>query len=472
MKKITMDEIVNLAKARGFVYAGSEIYGGLANTWDYGPLGIELKNNIQQVWWKTFVQKRSDMVGLDAGILMNPKVWVASGHVGGFSDPLIDCKNCQSRHRADKLIENNATEKGGDIVADGWTPEESLVYLNDNNVVCPTCKERDWGSIREFNLMFKTKQGVLEDTSADIYLRPETAQGIFVNFANVLRTSRKKLPFGVAQVGKAFRNEITPGNFIFRTREFEQMEIEYFVKPEEAKKFHKQWEKDIWKFLKETLQVNRIDDFRLRWHSPEEVSHYSDGTFDIEYQYPFGGWGELWGCASRTDFDLKAHEDNSGKELKYRDPVTNEVYRPYVIEPSFGLSRTVLMILADAYTVEELEGGESRVVMKFAPRLAPIKVAIMPLMKKLGEKAQEIFQELSEYLMCEYDETGSIGKRYRKHDEIGTPYCVTVDFDTTGTGTDSNPELLNTVTVRNRDTMEQSRMPISDLLQFFQEAVR
>lgn len=464
--KVSMEEIINLAKGRGFVYSGSEIYGGLANAWDYGPLGIELKNNIQKLWWDHFVRKRLNMVGIDAGILMNPKVWEASGHVGGFSDPLIECKACNSRHRADHLIEDYSAAQNEKIIADGWDKEKTKNFLEENKITCPSCKKLNWGDIKEFNLMFKTKQGVSEESSADIYLRPETAQGIFVNFANILRSSRKKLPFGVAQIGKAFRNEITPGNFIFRTREFEQMEIEFFVKPGEEAKWHKYWEEEIWKFLKDVLKVNREDDFKLRWHEDDELSHYSSGTFDIEYNFPFG-WSELWGCASRTDFDLKQHELHSKKDLKYTDPETNEKYVPYVIEPTFGLTRTLLMVLLDAYTIEKLEDGTERTVLKFNPKLAPIKIAVLPLVKKLSNKAKEVFESLSEEFYCDFDESGAIGKRYRRNDEIGTPYCITIDFDTTGDGEDNNIENLETVTVRDRDTMKQERVKISNLVSYF-----
>ena len=468
---MNMETIVNLAKHRGFVYPGSDIYGGLANTWDYGPLGSELKNNIRDIWWKHFVQSRMDMVGLDASILMNPKVWEASGHVGGFSDPLIDCKECKSRHRADKLIEEDADKKGEDIVADGWTAEKTKSYMEENNIVCPNCDALAWGEVKQFNLMFKTKQGVSEDSGADVYLRPETAQGIFVDFKHVQRTSRKKVPFGVGQVGKAFRNEITPGNFIFRTREFEQMEIEYFVKPGTEDEWMKNWEGDIWNFLHNVLKVNDKGAFRLRWHNDDELSHYSSGTFDIEYQFPFGGWSELWGCASRTDFDLTQHEKHSGEDMKYFDPQTNEKYIPYVVEPTFGLTRTFLMILCDAYTEEDLGEGDSRTVLKFAPALAPVKVAVLPLVKKLNAEAEEVFAELSKHFACDFDDAGQIGKRYRRQDEIGTPFCVTVDFDTTGTGNDSDPALKDTVTVRDRDTMEQVRLPISELKAYFEEKI-
>lgn len=458
----SIEKIINLCKGRGFVYPGSDIYGGLANTWDYGPLGVELKNNIRDIWWKYFVQQRMDMLGLDSSILMNPKVWEASGHVGGFSDPLVDCKSCKTRHRADKLIEECWNEKGIDNVADGWSDEKTLKYMNDENIHCPNCKEKNWSDIRKFNLMFKTQQGVTEGSGADIYLRPETAQGIFVDFKHLMNSGRKKLPFGVGQVGKAFRNEITPGNFIFRTREFEQMEIEYFVKPGTEGEWHKKWEEEMLSFLYDILKVNEKENFRLRWHNPDELSHYSSGTFDIEYKFPFG-WSELWGCASRTDFDLAQHEKFSGQDMKYFDPETNEKYLPYVIEPTFGLTRSLFMILCDAYTEETLEDGETRTVLKLAPSLAPIKVAVLPLVKKLSEDAMEVYKELSKHFVCDFDVSGAIGKRYRKQDEIGTPYCVTIDFDTTGTGDNSDPALKATVTVRDRDSMEQKRVAISEL---------
>ena len=457
-----IEKLIQLSKKRGFIFAGSEIYGGLSNAWDYGPLGVELKNNIRDLWWNHYVKKRQDIVGLDASILMNPKVWEASGHVSGFSDPLIDCKNCKTRHRADKLIEDYFQKNGIDDVADGWSEEKSLTYISDNKIVCPNCEKQDWSDIRKFNLMFKTRQGVTEDNSAEIYLRPETAQGIFVDFNQILNSSRKKIPFGVAQVGKAFRNEITPGNFIFRTREFEQMEIEYFIEPGKQDEFHKIWEEEMQSFLYSQLKINSKEDFRLRWHNENELSHYSSGTFDIEYKFPFG-WSELWGCASRTDFDLNQHAKHSGKNLEYFDPFTNKKYVPFVIEPTFGLSRTVLMILCDAYKEEELEDGETRIVLKLAPKLAPFTAAVFPLVKKLSAKSTEICDELSNYFSVDFDDGGAIGKRYRKHDEIGTPFTITVDFDTTGEGDNSDPKLKNTVTVRDRDTMIQERIKIENL---------
>ncbi len=450
----TMEKIVSLCKGRGFVYPGSEIYGGLANTWDYGPLGVELKNNVKKAWWKKFVQESKYNVGLDAAILMNPTTWVASGHVGGFSDPLMDCKECKTRHRADKLIEDF-----DGTVADGWTNEEMAKYIEEKQIACPDCGKRNFTDIRKFNLMFKTFQGVTEDAKNELFLRPETAQGIFVNFKNIQRTSRKKVPFGVAQIGKSFRNEITPGNFTFRTREFEQMELEFFCKPGTDlewfaywKEFCKQWLLDLG--IKE-------ENLRLRDHKPEELSHYSNATTDFEFLFPFG-WGELWGVADRTDFDLTAHTNTSGETLDYMDPVTNERYVPYVIEPSLGADRVTLAFLVDAYDEETVGENDTRVVMHFHPALAPIKAAVLPLSKKLAEPAEELFENLSKKFMCEYDDAGSIGKRYRRQDEIGTPLCITVDFDTEQDGC---------VTVRDRDTMEQVRIPISDVEKYISEKV-
>ncbi|MBQ4543743.1 MAG: glycine--tRNA ligase [Clostridia bacterium] len=450
----TMEKIVALCKGRGFVYPGSEIYGGLANTWDYGPLGVELKNNVKKAWWKKFVQESKYNVGLDAAILMNPTTWVASGHVGGFSDPLMDCKECKTRHRADKLIEDF-----DGTVADGWTNEEMAKYIEEKQIACPDCGKRNFTDIRKFNLMFKTFQGVTEDAKNELFLRPETAQGIFVNFKNIQRTSRKKVPFGVAQIGKSFRNEITPGNFTFRTREFEQMELEFFCKPGTDlewfaywKEFCKQWLLDLG--IKE-------ENLRLRDHKPEELSHYSNATTDFEFLFPFG-WGELWGVADRTDFDLTAHTNTSGETLDYMDPVTNERYVPYVVEPSLGADRVTLAFLVDAYDEETVGENDTRVVMHFHPALAPIKAAVLPLSKKLAEPAEELFENLSKKFMCEYDDAGSIGKRYRRQDEIGTPLCITVDFDTEQDGC---------VTVRDRDTMEQVRIPISDVEKYISEKV-
>ncbi len=443
----TMEKIVSLCKGRGFVYPGSEIYGGLANTWDYGPLGVELKNNVKKAWWKKFVQESPYNVGLDSAILMNPMTWVASGHVGGFSDPLIDCKECKTRHRADKLIEDF-----DGTVADGWSNEQMLDYIKTNNIVCPDCGKLNFTDIRKFNLMFKTFQGVTEDSTNEIYLRPETAQGIFVNFKNIQRTSRKKVPFGVAQVGKSFRNEITPGNFTFRTREFEQMELEFFCEPGTDLEWFNYWKEFCKNWL---LDLNiKEENLRLRDHSPEELAFYSKATTDFEFMFPFG-WGELWGIADRTDYDLGQHAKTSGETMEYIDPVdTNKRYIPYVIEPSLGADRVTLAFLVEAYDEETVGENDTRVVMHFHPALAPIKVAVLPLSKKLSEQATEIYQKLSKKFMCEYDESGSIGKRYRRQDEIGTPLCVTVDFDT---------ENDNSVTVRDRDTMEQVRISIDEL---------
>lgn len=455
----SMDTIVNLCKARGYIYPGSEIYGGLANTWDYGPLGVELKNNVKKLWRKKFIQESKYNVGLDAAILMNPQTWVASGHVGGFSDPLIDCKECKTRHRADKLIEEWAHEQGKDMIADGMSDEEMIKFLDDNNIPCPNCGKHNFTSIRKFNLMFKTFQGVTEDAKAEIYLRPETAQGIFVNFKNVMRTTRKKLPMGIAQVGKAFRNEITPGNFTFRTREFEQMELEFFCKPGTDLEWHEYWKKFCEDWL---LGLGmKKENIRLRDHSPEELVFYSKATTDIEYAFPFG-WGELWGIADRTDYDLTNHMNMSKEDFTYLDPETNERYVPYCIEPSLGADRVALAFLCNSYDEEEIAEGDTRTVLHLHPALAPYKVAVLPLSKKLSEKAEEVYTQLSKKFMCEYDETGSIGKRYRREDEIGTPYCVTVDFDTLED---------NTVTVRDRDTMEQVRININDLEKWIEEKV-
>ena len=447
----SMDTIVNLCKARGYIYPGSEIYGGLANTWDYGPLGVELKNNVKNLWRKKFIQENKYNVGLDAAILMNPQTWVASGHVGGFSDPLIDCKECKTRHRADKLIEEWAHEQGKDMIADGMTDEEMVKFLDDNNIPCPSCGKHNFTSIRKFNLMFKTFQGVTEDAKAEIYLRPETAQGIFVNFKNVMRTTRKKLPMGIAQVGKSFRNEITPGNFTFRTREFEQMELEFFCKPGTDLEWHEYWKKFCEDWL---LGLGmKKENIRLRDHSPEELVFYSKATTDIEYAFPFG-WGELWGIADRTDYDLTNHMNISKEDFTYLDPETNERYVPYCIEPSLGADRVALAFLCNAYDKEEIAEGDTRTVLHLHPALAPFKVAVLPLSKKLSEKAEEVYTQLSKKFMCDYDESGSIGKRYRREDEIGTPYCVTVDFDTLED---------NAVTIRDRDTMEQVRVKIDEL---------
>lgn len=455
----SMEKIVNLCKARGYIYPGSEIYGGLANTWDYGPLGVEFKNNVKVAWRKKFIQENKMNVGLDAAILMNPQTWVASGHVGGFSDPLIDCKECKSRHRADKLIEEWATKNGKDVIADGWSDEQTVKYINDNNIVCPVCGKLNYTSIRKFNLMFKTFQGVTEDAKAEIYLRPETAQGIFVNFKNVLRTTRKKLPMGIAQIGKAFRNEITPGNFTFRTREFEQMELEFFCKPGTDLEWHSYWKEYCKNWL---LSLGmKEENIRLRDHEKEELSHYSNATTDIEFAFPFG-WGELWGIADRTDFDLKKHMEFSKEDMNYLDVETNEKYVPYCIEPSLGADRVALAFLCNAYEEEEIAEGDTRIVLHLHPVLAPYKVAILPLSKKLSDKANDVYDMLSKKFVCDYDETGSIGKRYRREDEIGTPYCVTIDFDTLEN---------NTVTIRDRDTMEQIRLPIDELNKWFEEKI-
>ena len=454
-----METIVRLCKSRGYVYPGSEIYGGLANTWDYGPLGVELKNNVKTAWRKKFIQENKNIVGLDAAILMNPETWVASGHVSGFSDPLLDCKECKTRHRADKLIESYAHEKGEDIVADGWTDEQMLKYINEHKIVCPKCGKLNYTDIRKFNLMFKTFQGVTEDSTSTVYLRPETAQGIFVDFKNVMRTTRKKIPMGIAQIGKAFRNEITPGNFTFRTREFEQMELEFFCKPGTDIEWWKYWKEFCKNWLLELGM--KEENIRLRDHSPEELVFYSKGTTDIEFAFPFG-WGELWGIADRTDYDLTAHQTHSKEDMSYLDPETNEKYIPYCIEPSVGADRVTLAFLCNAYEEQELGEGDTRVVLHLHPALAPYKAAILPLSKKLNDKADEIFQTLAKAFPVDYDDAGSIGKRYRRQDEIGTPYCITVDFDTLED---------NQVTVRDRDTMEQIRIPIDQVEKYISEKI-
>ena len=447
----SMETLVALCKNRGFIYPGSEIYGGLANTWDYGPLGNELKNNVKNAWRKKFIQEQKNVVGLDAAILMNPETWVASGHVGGFSDPLIDCKECKTRHRADKLIEEWAHKQGKDMIADGMSEQELIDFINEHKIPCPNCGKTNFTNIRKFNLMFKTSQGVTEDKKSEIYLRPETAQGIFVDFKSVLRTSRKKLPMGIAQIGKAFRNEITPGNFTFRTREFEQMEMEFFCKPGTDLEWFKYW-KDYSENWLLSLGMKK-ENIRLRDHSKEELVFYSKATTDIEFNFPFG-WGELWGIADRTDYDLSRHMEHSKQDLSYQDPETNEKYVPYVIEPSLGADRVVLAFLCNAYDEEEIAEGDVRTVLHLHPALAPYKVAVLPLSKKLSEKANEVYEELSKEFMCDYDEAGSIGKRYRREDEIGTPFCVTIDFDTLDD---------ESVTIRDRDTMEQVRVKIEDL---------
>lgn len=459
MENLTMDKIVGLCKSRGYVYPGSEIYGGLANTWDYGPLGVELKNNIKKAWMKKFVQESKYNVGLDAAILMNPDVWVASGHVGNFSDPLIDCKECKTRHRADKLIEEWAHEQGKDMIADGMSDEQLINFIKENHIPCPNCGKENFTDIRKFNLMFKTYQGVTEDSKSEIYLRPETAQGIFVNFKNAMRTTRRKLPMGIAQIGKAFRNEITPGNFTFRTREFEQMELEFFCKPGTDLEWHKYWKEFCENWLL-SLGMKK-ENIRLRDHSPEELSHYSNGTTDIEFTFPFG-WGELWGIADRTDYDLKQHMEHSKEDMTYLDPETNEKYIPYCIEPSLGCDRVALAFLCNAYDEEEIAEGDVRTVLHLHLALAPYKAAVLPLSKKLSEKAEEVYTKLSKKFMCDYDEAGSIGKRYRREDEIGTPYCITIDFDTLED---------ESVTVRDRDTMEQIRIKIDELEAWLQEKI-
>ena len=455
----TMDKIVSLAKARGFVYPGSEIYGGLANTWDYGNLGVELKNNVKRAWWKKFIQENPYNVGVDCAILMNPQTWVASGHLGGFSDPLMDCKECHERFRADKIIEDYAQEhniaRGGSVV--GWSQEQMMQFIEDNQVPCPTCGKHNFTEIRQFNLMFKTFQGVTEDAKNTVYLRPETAQGIFVNFKNVQRTSRKKIPFGIGQIGKSFRNEITPGNFTFRTREFEQMELEFFCEPDTDLEWFAYWKQFCIDWL-QTLGI-KLEEMRVRDHEKEELSFYSKATTDIEFLFPFG-WGELWGIADRTDYDLSRHAEVSGQDLSYFDDSKNEKYIPYVVEPSLGADRVVLAFLCAAYDEEELEGGDVRTVLHFHPALAPVKIGILPLSKKLNEGAEKIYTQLCKKYNCEFDDRGNIGKRYRRQDEIGTPFCVTYDFES---------ETDGCVTVRFRDSMEQERVAIADLDAYFAE---
>ncbi|MGI6765804.1 MAG: glycine--tRNA ligase [Lentihominibacter sp.] len=462
MTEVTMEKIMALAKNRGIIFPGSEIYGGLANTWDYGPLGVELKNNVKEAWRKKFVRESKYNVGLDAAILMNPETWVASGHVGGFADPLIDCKACKSRFRADQLVEGYMKENGiEDVQVDGWSNEKLEEYITGKGMTCPDCGKTDFTGIRQFNLMFRTFQGVTEDSKSEIYLRPETAQGIFVNFRNVQRTTRKKIPFGIAQVGKSFRNEITPGNFIFRTREFEQMELEFFCKPGTELEWFDYWRCYCADFLK-ALGI-KAENIRLRDHNPEELSHYSNATTDIEYLFPFG-WGELWGIASRTDFDLMAHQNHSGQDMSYLDPETNERFVPYCIEPSVGVERMLLAFMVDAYDEEVLtdaRGNEDiRKVLRLHPALAPFKAAVLPLSKKLGEIAEPVYEELKKHFNVDYDESGSIGKRYRRQDEIGTPFSICVDFDTVEDGS---------VTVRDRDTMDQIRIPIADVRAYIEE---
>ena len=459
----TMDKIVALAKSRGFVYPGSEIYGGLANTWDYGNLGVELKNNVKRAWWQKFVQESPYNVGVDCAILMNPQTWVASGHLGSFSDPLMDCKDCHERFRADKVIEDFAAEKNITLESsvDGWSHEEMEKFITDNNICCPSCGKHNFTQIREFNLMFKTFQGVTEDAKSIVYLRPETAQGIFVNFKNVQRTSRKKVPFGICQVGKSFRNEITPGNFTFRTREFEQMELEFFCKPGTQTEWFEYWRKFCYEWLL-ALGIDK-DHLRLRDHDKEELSFYSDHTTDIEYAFPFTDWGELWGIASRTDYDLTQHQNTSGEPMDYFDDETNEKYIPYVVEPSLGADRVTLAFLCEAYDEENIgteDKPDMRTVLHFHPAIAPVKIGVLPLSKKLNEGAEKIYARLSKKYNCEFDDRGNIGKRYRRQDEIGTPFCVTYDFDS---------ENDNAVTVRDRDSMEQERIKIEELDAYFAE---
>ncbi|NLL67234.1 MAG: glycine--tRNA ligase [Clostridiaceae bacterium] len=455
----TMEKVVALCKNRGFIFQGSEIYDGLANTWDYGPLGVEYKNNIKKAWWKKFIQESPYNVGVDCAILMNPQVWVASGHVAGFSDPLIDCKQCKTRHRADKIIEDFNIANNIDMVVDGLPNEEMTAYLKEKNIPCPNCGGHDFTDIRKFNLMFKTFQGVTEDSKYEIYLRPETAQGIFVNFKNVQRSTRKKIPFGIGQIGKSFRNEITPGNFTFRIREFEQMELEFFCEPGTDLDWFYYW-KDFCKNWLINLGMKE-ENIRMRDHSKEELSHYSKATTDIEFKFPFG-WGELWGIADRTDFDLKQHMEHAKEDLSYFDPVKNEKYIPYCVEPSLGADRVALAFLCDAYDEEEVAEGDVRTVLRLHPTLAPIKAAILPLSKKLSDEAFKIHEALSKEFVCEFDEAGSIGKRYRRQDEIGTPFCITFDFDSLED---------NCVTIRERDTMQQVRIPINDLNGYLKERI-
>ena len=454
----SMEKIVNLCKGRGFIYPGSEIYGGLANTWDYGNLGVELKNNMKKAWWSRFVTGNKYNVGVDCAILMNTQTYVASGHIGSFSDPLIDCKECHERFRADNII-NDWTKENGvtlDSSVDGWTNEAMMDYIKEHAIPCPTCGKHNFTDIRQFNLMFKTFQGVTEDAKNVVYLRPETAQGIFVNFKNVQRTSRKKIPFGIGQIGKSFRNEITPGNFTFRTREFEQMELEFFCKPGTDDEWFEYWKQYCIDFLNDLGMAP--DHIKARDHDPEELAFYSRHTTDLEYLFPSIGWGELWGIADRTDYDLTQHQNTSGQDMTYFDDTTNEKYLPYVIEPSLGADRVVLAFLCEAYDEEELEGGDMRTVLHFHPALAPVKIGVLPLSKKLNEGAEKVYDILSKHYNCEFDERGAIGKRYRRQDEIGTPYCVTYDFDS---------ETDNSVTIRDRDTMAQERIPIAELEAYF-----
>ena len=455
----SMETIVTLAKGRGFIYAGSEIYGGLANSWDYGPLGVEFKNNIKKAWWKKFVQECPYNVGLDSAIIMNPETWVASGHLGGFSDPLMDCKNCKTRHRADKLIEDYVAQNGLSDNPAAMSDSEMAEYIKEHEIACPDCGSHDFTDIRKFNLMFKTFQGVTEDSTSTLYLRPETAQGIFVNFKNIARTTRKKVPFGVAQIGKSFRNEITPGNFIFRTREFEQMELEFFCKPGTDLEWFEFWRGYCRDWLL-NLGMDK-DSLRLRDHDKDELCFYSKATTDFEFMFPFG-WGELWGVADRTDYDLTQHSNHSGESMEYFDPETNEKYIPYVIEPSLGADRVLLAFLCNAYDEEADENGNTRVVLRLHPALAPFKAAVLPLSKKLSEQASEVYTNLSKYFNVDFDDAGSIGKRYRRQDEIGTPFSICYDFESVED---------NCVTVRNRDTMESVRMPIAEVKDYIEKAL-
>ena len=458
--KKTMEKIVALCKNRGFIFPGSEIYGGLANSWDYGPLGVEFKNNVKRAWWKKFVQESRYNVGLDSAIIMNPEAWVASGHVGGFSDPLMDCKGCKARHRADKLIEEYAFQNGLNDNPAGWSFDEMADYIKEHGIVCPDCGGNSFTDIKKFNLMFKTFIGVTEDSTNTVYLRPETAQGIFVNFNSVQRSARKKLPFGVCQIGKSFRNEITPGNFVFRTREFEQMELEFFCKPGTDLEWFNYWKNFCHQWL---LNLGmKEENLRLRDHDPEELCFYSKATTDFEFLFPFG-WGELWGVADRTDYDLTQHQNHSGKDMTFFDQETGEHYIPYVVEPSLGADRVALAFLVDAYDEEELSEGDVRVVLHLHPALAPVKAAVLPLSKKLSDKALELYDELAKEFNVDFDETGSIGKRYRREDEIGTPFCITYDFDTENDGC---------VTVRDRDTMEQVRIPLSEVKNYITERLK
>lgn len=458
MAAVSMDTLVNLCKTRGYVYPGSEIYGGLANTWDFGPLGVELKRNIKNAWWDAFIRNSEYNVGIESAVLMNPRTWEASGHLTNFTDPLMDCRNCKSRFRADEVIKNALSESERQtIVVDGWTNEQMRDYIVQKGLKCPTCGASDFTDVRQFNMMFKTYQGVTEDSKSEVYLRPETAQGMFVNFKNVQRTTRRRVPFGIGQIGKSFRNEITPGNFIFRTREFEQMELEFFCEPGTDLEWFEYWKKFCMDFL--VTHGMRAENLRLRDHSPEELSHYSRATADIEYKFPFG-WGELWGIADRTDFDLKRHAEYSGVDMSYLNPVTNEKYIPYCVEPAVGVERMALAFLCDAYDQETLEGGDTRVVLRLHHSLAPIKVAVLPLSKQLSDEAMELYRQVLKSFSCDFDDSGSIGRRYRRHDEIGTPFCVTYDFDSRDD---------HSVTVRDRDSMEQERIPVDGLIPYLSD---